>query len=98
MVVAMLPAVVRAQPMVGVGIDEKPGAALPLDAAFTDHTGKAVTLGDYFKDGKPVVLSLVYYRCPGVCTATLAGVSTAIDDTELPLGEKYRVLTVSFDP
>lgn len=88
----------RAQEMVGVGIDEKLSGRLPLDAPFTDHQGRAVKLGDYFGDGKPVVLSLVYYRCPGVCTATLTGLAQAIGESELSLGEKYRVVTVSFNP
>ena len=88
----------RAQEMVGVGIDEKLGATLPLDASFTDHEGRRVQLADYFRDGRPVVLNLVYYRCAGVCTSTLMGVAQAIEQTQLPLAQQYRVLSISFDP
>src|SRR5688500_5223343 len=49
-----------------VGIDQKLGQKLPLDATFRDEAGKTVRLGDLFT-GKPVVLSLVYYECPSLC-------------------------------
>ena len=50
-----------------IGFDQKLGDTLPLDLAFKDETGKDVKLGDYFGK-KPVVLSLVYYKCPMLCT------------------------------
>ena len=92
------PSALAQQEVAGVGIDEKPGDALPLDAVLRDHNGKPVTLGDYFNDGKPVVLNLVYYGCPGICTEILGGTATAIDETTLRLGDEYRVVTISFDP
>ena len=48
------------------------GAQVPLDLVFHDEHGKAVKLGDFF-DGvkKPVILSLVYYKCPNVQLCTL---------------------------
>ena len=47
-------------------------SSVPLDLVFRDEAGNTVRLADYFH-GKPVVLSLVYYRCPGLCTMTLNG-------------------------
>jgi cytochrome oxidase Cu insertion factor (SCO1/SenC/PrrC family) len=58
----------------------------------------AVTLGDYFNDDKPVVLTLVYYRCPSICNALLNGMVYTINDMEWSVGEEFRVVTVSFDP
>src|SRR5579862_5051749 len=61
-----------AQLLGDVGIDQHLGDRLPLDAVFRDETGREVRLGDYFHD-KPVVLALVYYRCPMLCTQVLNG-------------------------
>ena len=36
------------------------------------RAGKTVRLGQYFT-GKPVVLSLVYYRCPMLCNLVMNG-------------------------
>jgi protein SCO1/2 len=86
------------QEVSGVGIEQNLGNPLPLDATFKDHNGQSVTLGDYFKGDKPVVLNLVYYACPGLCTEVLNGVARSIDRTKLSLGSDYRVVTISFDP
>src|SRR5579884_4029161 len=45
-----------------INIQQKLGTQLPLNLEFTDETGKAVHLGDYFGK-RPVILSLVYYQC-----------------------------------
>ncbi len=86
------------QEMAGVGIEEKPGAVLPLDAAFKDQDGQAVRLGDYFNDGKPVVLNLVYYECPGICTAVLSGLTATLREVDWTAGNQFRVVTISFNP
>jgi hypothetical protein len=55
-----------------VGISQHLNQQLPLDAQFRDETGKPVKLGDYF--GKhPVILSLVYYQLPDLCSEDLNG-------------------------
>jgi protein SCO1/2 len=82
----------------GIGITEHLGERLPLELPFTDETGKAVTLGDYFNDDKPVVLTLVYYRCPAICNALLNGMVYSLNDMEWSAGEEFRIVTVSFDP
>jgi protein SCO1/2 len=82
----------------GIGITEHLGDQLPLELPFTDESGKAVTLGDYFNDDKPVVLTLVYYRCPAICNALLNGMVYTLNDMEWVAGEEFRIVTVSFDP
>lgn len=86
------------QEITGVGITEQLGDALPLDATFTDQDGKTVRLADYFSQGKPVVVNLVYYGCPGLCTAVLSGLSVTLKEMDWAPGENYHVLTVSFNP
>jgi protein SCO1/2 len=81
-----------------VDIDEHLGQALDGRTRFQDETGRTVVLSDYFHDGKPVLLSLFYYRCPMLCGVLLEGMVKGLRDLDLKLGEHYRVLTVSFDP
>ena len=80
-----------------IKIEQRLDALVPLDLAFTDEAGADVTLGDLL-DGKPAVLSLVYYECPMLCNQVLNGVAIAIDAIGLGLGTDYRVLTISIDP
>lgn len=80
-----------------IGIDQKLGAQVPLDLPFRDEEGRAVKLGDYFGK-KPVVLCLVYYECPMLCTMVLNGLMRSMKQVQFNLGEEYDVVTVSFDP
>jgi protein SCO1/2 len=82
----------------GVDIVEKLGERVPGELTFTDETGKHVKLADYLHDGKPVLLTLVYYRCPMLCSLTLNGVVGALRQQKWQPGKEFRVLTVSFDP
>jgi len=81
-----------------VGIYEHLGDTLPLDAVFTDDLGNEVRLGDYFKDGKPVVMSLGYYSCPMLCDLVLNGMIDGLKEIEYRIGEDFKVITVSIDP
>lgn len=80
------------------GLDERPGAQLPLDLGFTDSTGRAVRLGDYFGDGKPLLLLLTYTRCAMLCSLVLRGTGTALTGLDQPPGRDFRVVNVSIDP
>ena len=81
-----------------VAIDQNLGAQVPLDLEFRDETGAPVRLGKYLGAGRPVVLSLVYYRCPGLCTMTLNGMSRAFKPLQFSAGREFEVVTVSIDP
>jgi len=80
-----------------VGIDQHLNEQLPLDLAFRDEQGQTVKLGQYFGK-RPVVLSLVYYNCPMLCTQVLNGMTTAFRVMKFTPGTEYDVVTVSFDP
>jgi protein SCO1/2 len=80
-----------------VGIEQHLDAHLPLDAVFRDEQGHEVKLGDYFKN-RPVVVMLVYYRCPMLCTQVLNGFLKSSQAVSLQIGRDYQVVTVSFDP
>ena len=80
-----------------VGIEQHLDTQLPLDAVFRDETGREVKLGDYFGE-QPVVVALVYYRCPMLCTQVLNGFLKSSQAVPLEIGRDYQVVTVSFDP
>jgi len=91
------PAAGRPAALEGIGIDQRLGEALPLDAAFRDETGRAVTLGDYF-GSKPVVLVMTYFECPMLCTLVLNGLTKALKTMAFEPGKEFDVVAVSFDP
>jgi protein SCO1/2 len=80
-----------------MGFDQRLNEQVPLDLTFTDETGKAVRLGEYFGE-KPVILVLAYYRCPMLCTLVLNGLTQALRDMPFTIGKEFNVVTVSFDP
>lgn len=80
-----------------IGFDQHLDAPLPLDATFRDETNHAMPLRDRI-GGKPVILALVYYRCPMLCTQVLNGVFQATQAMPLEMGQDYDVIAVSIDP
>lgn len=80
-----------------IGIDQRLNEPVPLTLAFRDEAGRPVHLGDYF--GKhPVLLALVYYNCPMLCTQVLSGMVSALRVLPLSTGRDFEVVVVSFDP
>lgn len=82
----------------GVGIDQKLNTQVPLDLKFTDEAGRQVPLSSFFQPQKPVILALVYYRCPMLCTQILNGVESSLKAVSLTPGRDFEVVAVSFDP
>jgi protein SCO1 len=88
---------VRPELLKDVGVDQKLNESIPLDLEFNDENGKPVELRQYF-GSKPVILSLVYYNCPMLCTQVLNGLERSLKELSLDLGKDYTVVTVSIDP
>lgn len=80
-----------------VGIEQRLGEQLPLDAEFQDENGNAVKLGDYFNKDKPVILALVYYECPMLCNQVLNGLTGSLKGISFDAGNEFDVVAVSFD-
>jgi protein SCO1/2 len=80
-----------------VGIDQRLNHQAPLDLPFRDEEGRAVRLGDYF-GRRPVILALVYYECPMLCTQVLNGLVGALGVLSFDAGREFDVVAVSFDP
>ena len=81
-----------------VGIDQRLNNQIPLDLTFRDESGREVRLGDYFKKGRPVLLTLVYYECPMLCNQVLNGVVGTLGAVTFTPGKEFEIVTVSFDP
>jgi protein SCO1/2 len=56
-----------------------------------------VTLRQFFGP-RPVVLALVYYGCPMLCTQVLNGLAGSLQGVTFTPGQEYEVVVVSFDP
>lgn len=80
-----------------IGIEQRLGETLPLDAEFRDESGQAVKLGQYFGKGRPVILALVYYECPMLCNQVLNGLTGSLKGISFDAGKEFDVVAVSFD-
>jgi len=79
-----------------VGIDEKLDSIIPQDIVLINENSDTIKFGSLL--GKPTVLSLVYFRCPGLCTPLMDGLADVIKNTDLKIGKDYQVLTIGFNP
>ena len=80
-----------------VGIEQRLGEQLPLDAEFKDESGNVVKLGNYFGKEKPVILALVYYECPMLCNEVLNGLTGSLRGISFDAGKEFDVVAISFD-
>ena len=81
----------------GVGLDQRLGDQVPLDLVFRDERGDPVSLDRYFGD-RPVILALVYYECPMLCSLQLGGLVRSLRALTLNPAEDFEIVTISFDP
>jgi protein SCO1 len=81
----------------GVGLDQKLNSPVPLELVFRDEANRAVPLRTYFGE-KPVVLALVYYQCPNLCSMTLNEMVHALRRVAFEPGRDYNVVVASIDP
>jgi protein SCO1/2 len=100
----LLAAAARAQepkidPTRDIGIDQEVGLGkpLPLDARFVDEEGRPVRLGDLIGE-RPVILALVYYECPMLCTLVLNGLVSCLKVVDFDAGTDFDVVVISIDP
>lgn len=85
--------------MHSIDVDEHLGNILDTSLTFTDHTGKAVKLADYFDGERPVLLTMNYFRCPVLCNVQLNELTEALRTFDwTPGDEHFRIVTVSIDP
>ncbi len=91
------PAQVRPPILARVNFEQKLGDQIPLELTFRDDAGRTVRLADYFGK-RPVVLQMVYYECPMLCTEALNGTLRAFRATNFNAGREFESVTVSINP
>ena len=82
----------------GVGITQYLDTQVPLDLAFVDEDGQEVVLSEFFNNDKPIIMTLNYYKCPMLCSLTLNGLVTGMEEMEWTLGDEFEVVTLSINP
>jgi protein SCO1 len=80
-----------------VDIVEQLGEPVPRDLPFVDSAGRSVHLGDYLT-GRPIVLTLVYHRCLGLCSLVLGGLTQSLRALDWQVGREFDLVTISIDP
>src|SRR5437763_12844717 len=80
-----------------VGIDQHLNQQLPLNLKFRDESGQSVTLGQYF-GSKPIILTMVYYTCPMLCSEVQSGLVSAMGILRFDAGREFDVISVSINP
>ena len=78
------------------GFDQRLGEVIPLNLIFRDESGSRVELASFFGK-KPVLLTLVYYRCPMLCGQSLVSLTRSLRAMSKTVGEDFDVVTLSFD-
>lgn len=81
-----------------VTVIEKLNEQIPLDLTFKDERGNTVTLQQYFKDDKPVIMTFNFFQCPMLCHLILDGLVDGMQDMTLEPGKDFELVSVSFDP
>src|SRR5689334_22701922 len=84
--------------LVGVGIEEHLGRSIDLDLTFNDENGEAVKLREFFNKGRPVLLNLIYYNCPQLCTLILNRQVEIMKQMPWTPGDQYEIVSISIDP
>lgn len=91
------PQVYKPAALKDVGIDQILDAQVPGGLVFTDEHGREVRLADFY-GRRPLILALVYYRCPMLCTMVLNDLARSMNVMKMSCGDDFDVLTISFDP
>ncbi|MBX3248792.1 MAG: SCO family protein [Myxococcales bacterium] len=81
-----------------IGVDERLDQQMPRDAAFRDHEGRPVTLGDYLDGERPVLLTFAYHSCPSLCSLVLEATRNVAKEQQWTPGREYQMVTISIDP
>jgi protein SCO1/2 len=76
---------------------QKPGAKVPLQAAFADAAGQPVSLR-MFAGVTPIVLDLGYFHCPSLCGVVRSDLLAALQQSGFTPGKDFTVLAISIDP
>ncbi len=78
-------------------INEKIGSVLDLNLSFTDDSGQTVPLKKYFQSNQPVLMTIVYYGCPNLCTLHLNGLGSGLKPLPDTFKQQFEWVVISMD-
>lgn len=82
-----------------IKVDEKLGLDVPKDLTFVDQNGEPTSFAKLCDGKRPVILTLNYSECPGLCVAQLDGLTEGLTEMfGLALGHDFQMVSVCIDP
>lgn len=81
--------------LASVGVEEHLGQQLDMSLQFTNDDGAVVPLGQLFHKGRPVLMAMVYYNCPSLCSYHLTGLTEDLKALKWTSGEQFDLIAVS---
>ena len=90
-------AAATASDLSGFAYQQRLGSRLPGQAEFREADGRPVRL-DNLLHGKPLIVALVYFRCPNLCGVVRDDLFAALGETALIGGHDYNLVALSIDP
>lgn len=77
---------------------ENLGQSVPRSLPFVDGHGKATSLNAVLGQGKPVLVTIGYYKCPMLCNLVHEGLAKSLKKAGMLLGRDFLGFSVSVDP
>ncbi len=81
-----------------IDVVEHLGDRVPAGLSFRDTAGRLVAFDDLLHQGRPLLVTLGYYRCPMLCGLVLDGLAKALKTGGLTLGRDFTAVSISIDP
>lgn len=78
-----------------VGVDEHLGAQIDKSLVFTDDKGVTGPIGRFFTGHKPILMAMVYYNCPSLCSFHLNGITDTLKQLKWTVGQQFEIVAVS---
>lgn len=85
----------------GVSVQEHLNDAVDPHLRFVDERGRPVEIGDFWQDGKPVLLTMNYLTCENLCGVQLHALREVfgkMDDFGWKPGDKFHAVMVDINP
>jgi protein SCO1 len=81
-----------------IDVIENLGQPIPSGLRLVDGYGQEQAIDKLLGQGKPLLVTMGYYRCPLLCNLVHEGLAKGIKAAELKLGTDFLGLAVSIDP
>ena len=79
-----------------VDVIEHLGDRIPSGLTFRDPDGRKIEI-DAMLGGRPILVTLGYYRCPMLCNLVLDGLAKAMKGSGLFPGKDFQAVSISID-